>query len=373
MDFDWTDEQRALREATAAAIGADHGAAPQALEQADLRELGAILRAQLTRLAERSYLTEGLQRLAAQELLASHSPSLFLAVETSTTIFGDLLAELPGDELCGRLLGLLRAGRLLGAVASADGPDGAPPELGPTIATRDGQDLVLHGRKPFVTNGPLADWFAVVAQLDGDAPRRSVVCLLDASTPGLLRSPRIETLGYRGLAVCSLELTGVRVPAAQVLGSEGAEPILARLRAREDLCLAQASVGVAQRSFDAARSHARSHKRDGKPIERRQQVAFSLAEMLTLLQSAQWLVRRAAWAWAEGTADADALLGCAKVFAAEAAERVARLGLQLSAGAGYTTGSVAEAAHRDACFTALAGTTSERCRMSIAADLLEGP
>ena len=97
---------------------------------------------------------------------------------------------------------------------------------------------------------------------------------------------------------------------------------------------------------------------------------FALAEMLTQLQSAQWLVRRAAWSLAQGDPEADTLVGCAKVYASEAAEQASRRGLQLQAGAGYVSGSVAERTYRDASYAALAGTTNERSRMAIAEALL---
>jgi len=69
-------------------------------------------------------------------------------------------------------------------------------------------------------------------------------------------------------------------------------------------------------------------------------------------------------------AEADTVLRAAKVFVTEAAETVASAALQLTAGAGFLSGNPAEQAYRDAKLPGVAGTSLERCRLSIADDVL---
>jgi alkylation response protein AidB-like acyl-CoA dehydrogenase len=106
-----------------------------------------------------------------------------------------------------------------------------------------------------------------------------------------------------------------------------------------------------------------------------QEVRFSLAEMLALVQTAQLAVHRAGWLVADGDGpdarEADAMVRVAKVFCAESAEEVARAAMQVLAGRGFLSGNPVEQAYRDAKFAALAGTTSGVARMQIADDLLE--
>jgi hypothetical protein len=155
-----------------------------------------------------------------------------------------------------------------------------------------------------------------------------VVALVPSDAPGLSRGPRLSTLGCRGLAVCPIALEGVRVPMSHVLGPFSSDATLTTWRRTEDLVLAAYAVGVARRSFEAAKSHASEHHRGGKPVMGYQGVRFRLAELLTLLQTAELTCRRAAWlvvdeAGPEGW-DADTVVRCAKVFAAEAAEALSR-------------------------------------------------
>ncbi len=371
MNFDWTPEQKDLQQRVAAVLDSATLAEIESLEHAEPGSFAGTTRQLLGQLAEAGYFDDAhrrpILRLAAQEALARASGSLFLAAEVSVTLFGGLLATAIEPDEARPLLGALGTGKAIGAVATNDGPGDAT-----TVATctghADGDGLVVSGRKPFVTNGPIADWFAVVVTMD-EGPRQAV-CVLEAATEGLTVGSRIDTLGHRGLAVGSLQLDAVRVRRTHVMGPFEGPEALANLRRQEDLLLAVGAVGLAQRSLHAARAHARSHERDGKPIIRRQQMAFTLAEMLTLVETAQWMVRRAAWLCSVDDPEASTVVQCAKVFAGEAAERVARSGLQVLAGQGYRSGSPLERAHREACLTALSGTTSERARMAIAADLI---
>ena len=375
MDFDWTGEQRVGRERIAALLDAVECARLAAAEGAELASLReARLRGQ-RRLAEGGAWRAGpearedaraLERVAADLELARTSTSFFLST-LATRHFAALLADHGSAALRGELLEPLRRGERVGAVAlpaSGGVVDGTP------VAT-PGTDggWTLRGRRPYLTNGSLADGLAVFAEFDG----RSLLALLRPDQPGLRLGARLSLLGLDGLAACSLELDEVRVPAGQVAGPFDDPGPAAWCRRDRDLGLAVAGVGLMQRAFAAAKAHAGEHVRGGKPIVARQEVSFKLAEMLTLAQTAEYLVCRAAWMVATGRAEAETLVRCAKVFCTENAERVASAALQVFAGRGCVSGNEVERAWREAKTVALLGTTVEVARMAIADELLARP
>lgn len=375
MNFDWTPEEESTRDALMALLDADTRTALDALESADDSALEGTIRAQLLRLGAVGYLgigvgpeglTRGMRLLACQEALAAASGSLFLAAEASARLCGGLVAAHGTDALKGILLGPLQAGEAVGAVARADREDASP-----AIAEADGDQVVVTGSKAYVTNGPFADWIAVVARMDGKA----VVALVPGDAPGLFRGHRLATLGCRGLSVCPITLKGVRIPRTHLMGPFATDDPLAQWQRTEDLILAVHAVGVAHRSFEAAKTHAGDHQRGGKPIMGYQGVRFRLAELLTLLQTAELTCRRAAWLVVDkggpDSWDADTVVRCAKVFAAETAERISAASLQILAGRGYEVGNPVEQAFRDAQYAGLAGTTSMVCRMEIADAMLD--
>lgn len=375
MNFEWTIEEAEIKKRTAEVLAQPAPKEIEAMEDADQAGLKNLTLQFLKRLAEAGYTSlalgpaasgEIMSLVAAQEEPALVSGSLFLAVETSVRAFGGLLAGFGPAGLGEDILDTVRAGEALGAVAVAE-PGGAEPTAeSQTTGRAEGGGFVVDGKKSFVTNGPLADWLAVSGTIEG----QPAFFLVKPGQEGLVMGPRLKTLGYNGLAVCSLELVEVRVPADLVLGPFEDDAALVYLDRVQNLALTTASLGLTKRALDQAHAHARSHHRGDKPIFAHQEVRFKLADMFTLYQTAKLLLYRAAWFAAQRDREADSLLACAKVFAAEAAEKTSNLAMQILAGQAYLAGNPVEKAYREAKYAALAGLTSEKARMAIADEVL---
>lgn len=376
MNFDYLPEQEAVAKAVAATLDEPMRAALRHLETVDLPSR----KQSLERLGERlagaeGYLHHGrgagdaahlMHWLAGAEVLAAVSASGFLALEISCRLFGGAVADHAPEDLWGRILPAIDAGRLVGAVALADAEDGEVTRL-----ERTGDGARIEGAKAHVAGAPWATWFLVLARDDQDRP---ALAFLPRDSEGLRVGDPLETLGVRGLPVAPLWIHGVTVPASHVAGPFAEEAPVAALQHRYDLLLAVAAVGLARQSFEQAKAHAGSHTRGGKPIIAYQAVRHSLAEMLTLLQTAELAVRRATWMCSAPedpeAAEADTLVRVAKVFAAEAAEQVSRQAMQVLAAQGYLAPNRVERAFRDAPLTSLAGTPSTICRLEISETLL---
>lgn len=378
MDFDWTAEQKATRDKVSQLFSKDGRSEVSRLEQeSDIGRLKLLTGDWLRRLGTTGYLAlgpaagrreEALALVAAQEVVARASGSLFLAAETTARLFGGLVAAHAAPALRDDLLPRLHHGDLIGAVGVAEAEEATePPPFGlATEGVPDGEDVLVSGVKQFMTNGPIADWFAVAGRLEGGL----AFFLVRRDASGELNERRVRMLGFDGLAVSGLELRGVRVPRRHVLGPFGDDAPLTALYLNEDLLLALSALGLLQRTLDAATEHAKRHRRGGRPIIKYQDVSFRLAELLTLSQTARLLCCRAAWQVGAGDPEAPVMVRCAKVFAAEAAEEVASAALQIMAGEGYVRGSTAERSWREAKYPGIAGTTSERARLAIADALL---
>lgn len=375
MDFDWTDAERDLKTRVMQIFDEAARFELEALEDSDAKGIKNVMSRYLRLLADTDYLTLGvgpahreqaLKLIAAQEELAVISGSLFLATEVTARMFGGLINGFGEPDRIRNLVKGVQRGEIVGAVAASEPAESGVQAGLRTEGVRGRGDYLVQGNKEFVTNGPIADCLAVVGHVD----ERPAVFLIESGAVGLTLGPRLETLGYNGLAVCSLELNEVRVPQERVLGPFGDRKPLEFMRLVEDLILSVASVGLMHRATYAAKRHAGTHERAGKPVVAHQEIRFKLAEMLTLLQTSRLLTYRAGWMYATSDPEAVTLVHCAKVFSAEASERVSNLAMQILAGHGYVKGNVVERAYRDAKYAALAGTTSEIARMSIADDLL---
>ncbi len=374
MNYDWTPEELEIRSATAALFDDDAHTEMETLEEAPTDQVKRITGRYLKRLAGAGYadlawgdVRSGMMSLiAAQEALAERSGSLFLAVEASARLFGGLVSRFGNADELADIMDPLRAGDIIGAVAVSEDEDPSVQVGRRTVGVEDADHVVVSGAKSFVTNAPIADFIAVVGEVLG----KTAIFLIRAGSPGFTVGDRLRTVGYNGLAAAGLTLKDVRVPKSRVLGPFENDAPLRYLAAMQDVALTAASVGLMKRSIDESKRYSGGHNRGGKPVGRFQEIRFKLAEMLTVYQTSQLLLYRAGWLYGAGDPEAASVLLCAKVFAAEAAEEVSGKAMQIMAGRGYVAGNPVERAYRDAKYAAIAGTTSERARMSIADELL---
>ena len=162
----------------------------------------------------------------------------------------------------------------------------------------------------------------------------------------------------------------MRVPANNLLGAEGKgfEQALAVLD-RGRIGIAALSVGLAQGAFEASLRYVQERRQFGHALADFQGVQFSLAEMATEIQAARLLTFRAADARARGE-DVRILAAEAKLFASEAAQRVATASVQLHGGYGFTKDYPVEKFYRDVKLLTIGEGTSEVQKMVIARGLL---
>jgi alkylation response protein AidB-like acyl-CoA dehydrogenase len=361
MNFDFSETQKILCEKVKGVFDTDSKANLAKLGSGDDNMIRIVVSQWLKTLGQVGYLTLGLENgkeavglVAAQESLAKISPSLFLSVDVNARIFGRLIAIYGTLDQKSQLLPALKEGRLIGTVALSEG--GMNIENNPlnTTGVPVGDGFLVTGAKCHVVNGPIADWIAIA----GKVGKNIVFFLIKKDSEGLSIGQRLPTLGYNGTAISAISLENCPVPLKYL--------------------------GLMQRCYNAALSYAKTHKSGGKPIIAYQEVGFKLAEILTLLQTAQLLAYRAAWmaetaqllayraAWMAETGDKEisSLAHCAKVFCTESAEIVASQALQILGGYGYIGGNPAEEGYRSAKYLQIAGTSTEISRMKIADGIL---
>ena len=134
--------------------------------------------------------------------------------------------------------------------------------------------------------------------------------------------------------------------------------------------IAAQAVGIAQAALEEAVQYARQRQQFGVPIARHQAIQMMLADMATQVDAARLLVYRAAWL-KDQQEPLTRAAAQAKLFASEAACKVADLAVQIHGGYGYSKAYPVERYYRDARVTRIYEGTSEVHRMVIARELLE--
>ncbi len=262
------------------------------------------------------------------------------------------------------------AGDAMAAFAMTEPDAGSDVASMTTRARRDGDAYVLDGRKTFISNAGIADYYSVFASTDATAGSRGISCfVVPADTPGLrFLGPQILSSPH---PLGEIAFEGCRVPAANRLGEEGRGFVLGlktldRLRAT----VGAAACGMAARALEEALAHARTRRQFGKPLGEFQLVQEKLARMATELTAARLLVYRAAWE-ADGGAERVTLeAAMAKLYATEAAQRIVDDAVQVLGGAGVLAAHPVDRLYRSVRSLRIYEGTSEIQHLVIAGLLL---
>jgi alkylation response protein AidB-like acyl-CoA dehydrogenase len=365
MNFDFSEtEQNFLKNLTETT---DSWAQSPDFENPDLSRAEDRIRLALSHLNNSPYLNPtatdigASARMTGMEILAAHSPSLYLSVEMGFRLFGRMISEWGAPEQKAAWLSSIINGQTIGAVALSESAMNVDNEPLKTTGTLQGDDVVVTGSKSIVINAPIADWFAVVGRM-GD---RHAVFLVQKESLGLTIGNRLQTLGFNAAAISGIELSDCRIPLSQVIFPVDSGNMLNHIRLWENQSLLGCCNGLMKAAYEEAKHHAKTHKSGGRPVIAYQEVGFKLSEMLTLLQTSQLLAARTAWTMETNRSEAESLMWCAKVFCAEAAEKVTGNALQILSGTGYVSGNASERAYRCAKFCQIAGTSTEISRVKI--------
>ena len=277
------------------------------------------------------------------------------------------------DEQKRRWIPDLAAGKRLAAFALTEAGAGSDPAAMRATARREGDVYVLDGSKRFITQGGVADLYAVFAVTDPAAPKgKGISCLMvDGDSAGFSVARLEHKMGIRGSPTAELVFEGVRVPAANLLGREG-EGYRIALKTLEHSRpgIAAQAVGIAQGATDVAVDYARTREQFGRPIGEFQMVQAMLADMATRTEAARQLLYKACVEIEAGSPHAMRWAAMAKLFAGDTAMAVTTDAVQVLGGYGYTSDYPVERMMRDAKITQLYEGTQQIQRLVIARDLL---
>jgi len=298
--------------------------------------------------------------------------SLGLIVAAHTSLGCGPLLIAGTDEQRDRFLPPLASGAMLGAYGLTEPMAGSDAGGTRTTARRDGEDWVIDGQKRFITNAGQAGLYILTARTgtsDDDSAQISAF-IVPADSAGFDVGRLEEKMGLHASATGELQLDGVRVPAANLLGEEGAgfKSFLKVLDGGR-ISIAALALGLAQAALDAAVPYARTREQFGRPIGSFQGVAFMIADMATEIEAARALVYRAAWLKDQGR-DYGLAAAEAKLFASEVSSRVTNAAIQVHGGYGYIEDYKVERFLRDAKLTEIGEGTSQVQRLVIARRIL---
>jgi alkylation response protein AidB-like acyl-CoA dehydrogenase len=306
------------------------------------------------------------------EELSRVDGSVGIIVAAHTSLCANHIAKMGTPEQCLRYLPKLASGEWLGCWSLTE------PEAGSDAAgTRTHAECVdgkwlLNGSKTFTTNAHYADLCIAMAVTDRAAAQHGISAFaIEKGTPGFRCGKKENKLGLRASATGEVIFEDCRLAPGQLIGKLN-DGFVASLKVLDGgrISIAALSIGMAQGAYDAALKYSKGRKQFGRPISEFQAIQHKLVDMAVDLDASRLLNYRAAWMLDRGqrvTRESS----MAKLFASEAAVRIAGEAVQIHGGYGFIKDYPVEKFYRDVKLCTIGEGTSEIQRLVIARQLLK--
>ncbi|HWC97861.1 MAG TPA: acyl-CoA dehydrogenase family protein [Candidatus Sulfopaludibacter sp.] len=379
MDFEYTQEQIQLRKAVREFAEAE--IAPHVMEWDEaqtfplevvrklgqLGYMGAIFPEELggggLGYIEYSIIIEELSRVDG---------SVGIIVAAHTSLCSNHIYKSGTEEQRQRYLPKLTTGEWIGCWSLTEPEAGSDAAGTRTKAVREDDSWVLNGAKTFTTNAHYADVCVAMAVTDRAAAQHGISAfIVEKGTPGFRCGKKENKLGLRASATGEVIFDGCKLASTQLLGklNDGFVDSLKILDGGR-ISIAALSIGMAQGAYDAALRYSKMRKQFGRPISEFQAIQHKLVDMAVDIDASRLLNYRAAWMLDRGmrvTRES----ASAKLFASEAAVRIAGEAVQIHGGYGFIKDYPVEKFYRDVKLCTIGEGTSEIQRLVIARQLLK--
>jgi short/branched chain acyl-CoA dehydrogenase len=309
----------------------------------------------------------------AIEELARVDSSVAITLEAAVSLGAMPLLRFGTEEQKREWLPRLAAGELLGGFGLTEPGGGSDAGATRTTAVLEGDEWVINGSKAFITNsGTSITGFVTVTAVTGtreDGRKEISAILVPAGTPGFTVAPAYAKVGWDASDTHPLSFDDVRVPAANLVGSQGrGYAQFLSILDEGRVAIAALAAGLAQGCVDESVTYAAQREAFGRPIGANQAVAFLVADMEVRAHTARLAWRDAAARMVAGEPfKREAAI--AKLYSSEAAMENARWATQVHGGYGFTIEFPVGRFYRDAKILEIGEGTSEVQRMLIAREL----
>jgi alkylation response protein AidB-like acyl-CoA dehydrogenase len=306
------------------------------------------------------------------EELSRVDGSVGIIVAAHTSLCSNHIYKFGSEEQRQRYLPKLACGEWIGCWSLTEPEAGSDAAGTRSRAVLENGCWVLNGAKTFTTNAHYADVCVAMAVTDRAAAQHGISAfIIEKETPGFRPGKKENKLGLRASATGEVIFENCRLRPQQLLGKQN-DGFVDSLKVLDGgrVSIAALSIGMAQGAYDAALRYSKLRKQFSRPISEFQAIQHKLVDMAVDLDAARLLNYRAAWMLDHGqrvTRESS----MAKLFASEAAVRIANEAVQIHGGYGFIKDYPVEKFYRDVKLCTIGEGTSEIQRLVIARQLLK--
>ncbi|MBL8773698.1 MAG: isobutyryl-CoA dehydrogenase [Phenylobacterium sp.] len=376
MDFDLTEDQRAIEDAARAFALAE--LAPNSARWDEEKTFPVEVMRKAAELGFAGlYVREDVGGSALSRLDASIVFEQLSYGDVTTAAFISIhnmaswMIDRFGDEdLRRRFLPKLTTMELIASYCLTEPGSGSDAAALTTTAVRDGDHYVVNGSKAFISGAGSSDVYVVMVRTGGPGAKGVSTLVVEKGTPGLSFGAQERKMGWNAQPTAQVNFDDCRVPVANRVGEEGSgfKIAMAGLDGGR-INIASCSLGGAGLALDTAKAYLETRRQFGQPLREFQGLQWRFADMATELDAARLMVRRAAHALDNRDPAATRYCAMAKRFATDAGFEVANQALQLHGGYGYLRDYPLERIVRDLRVHQILEGTNEIMRVITAREL----
>jgi alkylation response protein AidB-like acyl-CoA dehydrogenase len=376
MDFNLTDDQRAIEDAARAFAAAE--LAPHSARWDEESHFPVEVMKKAAGLGFAGlYVQEDVGGSALSRLDASLVFEQLSYGDVSTAAFISIhnmaswmIDRFGGEEIRHRFLPKLTTMEYIASYCLTEPGSGSDAAALTTTARLDGDDYVLNGSKAFISGAGTSDIYVVMVRTGGPGPKGISAVVVETGTPGLSFGAQEKKMGWKSQPTAQVNFDDCRVPAANRIGAEG-EGFRFAMAGLDGgrINIASCSLGGAGLALDTAKAHLETRRQFGNPLKDFQGLQWRLADMATDLDAARLMVRRAAHALDHRDPKATQYCAMAKRLATDTGFEVANQALQLHGGYGYLRDFPLERIVRDLRVHQILEGTNEIMRVITAREL----
>ncbi|MGQ9510173.1 MAG: acyl-CoA dehydrogenase family protein [Thermodesulfobacteriota bacterium] len=279
------------------------------------------------------------------------------------------------EELKGRILPRLAKEKGLICFCLTEPEFGSDAASIRTKAILEGDYYRINGRKCFITNGGVSDFYTVFTKTQPDRKIEGITgFIVEKGTPGLSVGKVEEKMGIRGSNTTEVVLEDVRVPISQRIGDEGVGWwLMMRTLNRSRPAIGAMAVGVAQGALDYLIQYGEK-KGWFKKREVLSPNLLELADMAIEIEASRAIVYKSSEMMDEKAKGAPVQMfsAMAKYFASDVAMKVTTHAVQMLQWEGLTKKHPLERMMRDAKVIQIFEGTNQIQRVVVAHTLLKG-
>jgi butyryl-CoA dehydrogenase len=225
-----------------------------------------------------------------------------------------------------------------------------------TTAVLDGDEWVITGEKKWITGAIVNSLYATFVRFDGIPGAKGIgAIMVERGTPGFEMQRGPTFVGSRGVPHGDLQYNKVRVPKENLLFGPGDFGVLMRAFNIERLHNTACSLGSAEAAFDEALEYTKNRRQFGRKLIEFQSVYHDLADMWAQIESARYLMYKAAASARDGKLPEPMDVSIAKYVSNNVLADVSTRCVLLQGAHGTTTASFAQRIHRDSLVNKVAG------------------